>query len=348
MITALRSRGTPFAYAHTSLARGSGPGLVCGARKLEPASGYLVFRVDEPLLTSIGTFPTGETVLYVASIGFTCIYQRNGAAASSNATSTAPVAAGANTPAPAPPDADTGAPFASPGPISDPPAPSGTSPPVQPVDNTAALEANKSNLCFPASSTVVAHRGPLPVRIRMDDLRIGDVISDGLGGTTTVYAFSHRDASARTTFARVSLKGGGAITASASHLLLTPARPVAAGAMTPGDPILLASGRPGQVASVRAVGGRGLYAPMTLSGTLVVDDAAASAYTTSLDPSPATAVLAPLRAAFLLRQSLRSLLASLHPPSTAFWITRFRLAARMSIRGAMQSARLHAARTPVC
>lgn len=227
-------------------------------------------------------------------------------------------AGGAPTSAPgASPTAAPPAPGASPN--ATPPAP-GASPTAE-ASTEASPDATTSPaaddaVCFPADATVdVVGRG----RVAMADLRVGDVVAVGGGRPASpVYAFSHADASAESMFVSLTTRarpavvaGGGGSAAEApwavplrlspGHYLPVNGRLAAAKTVVVGDTLFAgAAGAPATVTVVSRVAGRGLYAPHTADGGVLVDGIRASCYTTAVEPRVAAALLTPVRWAVAL------------------------------------------------
>lgn len=232
-------------------------------------------------------------------------------------------AAGAVTP---PPEASPTAGPPPPAPSAGPPLPSATavaSPGVSPTADESldaspeatASPADDDAVCFPAAATVdVVGRG----RVAMADLRVGDVVAVGGGRSPSpVYAFSHADAAAVSTFVSLTTAagagnaaGGGSAAAgtppatlrlSPGHYLPVNGRLAAAKTVVVGD-ILAAgpAGEPVTVTSVEQVVGRGLFNPHTVAGGVLVDGIHTSCYTTAVHPLVASALLAPARWAVAL------------------------------------------------
>lgn len=151
--------------------------------------------------------------------------------------------------------------------------------------------------CFPASARVLMADGS---ERRMDTVRVGDYVQDRHGVASAVYAFSHRDTSARhAAFVRLSAGNGSCeLTVSEGHYLLANGRMVTASRVALGD-IVLCRGRHAAVQVVRTqVRDIGLFNAHTMAGELVVDGILASTYTTAVQHAAAEALLAPVRAAF--------------------------------------------------
>lgn len=154
--------------------------------------------------------------------------------------------------------------------------------------------------CFPSSATVVS---PTRGAVRMDALRVGDVIAAGVGRgvVSEVYLFTHADGAARSRFVVLATGDGRPpLVASPGHYVhLADGRTVAAWTVAVGDALVLAaSGAAAPVTAVSSVVAAGLYNPQTLRGDIVVDGYAVSTYTTAVAPAVAVAALAPMRAVY--------------------------------------------------
>ena len=166
-------------------------------------------------------------------------------------------------------------------------------------------------VCFSAGMRVVVHDpGCLDPsssssglrRVSMSAHRIGAELADGLG---PVVSFSHAAASANARLLRLHVRfsrdnGTAALELSAGHLVMTAAGAVmTARSVRAGD--VLGARRARGVAHVtrveHGVRVRGLYAPVTTSGRLLVNDVICSCYTDAFAEREAHALLAPVRAA---------------------------------------------------
>lgn len=118
-----------------------------------------------------------------------------------------------------------------------------------------------------------------------------------------VLTFIDRDPNTTRQFIEVTAENGVTITTTPSHLLLLAAadgwRESFAANVEVGD-VLLTRGsadvfRPSRVVSTRMTSRRGVFAPLTKAGTIIVDDALASCYALVRSHSLAHAAMAPLR-----------------------------------------------------
>lgn len=157
--------------------------------------------------------------------------------------------------------------------------------------------------CFPGGAVVHTPDGARDIGA----LRVGDRVlaADDSGKMvyTEVLTFIDRDPNTTRRFIEVTAENGVTITATASHLLLLASadgwREAFAGDVRAGD-VLLTRGqagvmRPSRVTHTRAVFKRGVFAPLTRTGTVIVDDALASCYAIVKSHSLAHAAMAPLR-----------------------------------------------------
>ncbi|OSX72865.1 hypothetical protein BU14_0399s0009 [Porphyra umbilicalis] len=194
-----------------------------------------------------------------------------------------------------------------------------------------ALPAPGGAACFPAAARVETRAGG---HVRVDALRIGDVVRTSADNWSPVYAFSHADAAASAVYVTLTTAAG-RLTLTPGHYVpvgVAPAggnggdgrdarcaprtRLVAAGAVRVGDARWSLAPAAANGTAAAAAGGawvpvtavaasaaperRGLYNPHTLDGAVLVDGFAASTYTTALAPRLAEAGLAVARLAYRL------------------------------------------------
>lgn len=177
---------------------------------------------------------------------------------------------------------------------------------------TESKHAAKSMGCFTGNMTVQLASG---LTLPMSRLRIGDRVlslnADGNLEYSEVLLFLHRNPALRSGFLRVTMASGIDITITPSHLILRwqkpnttvlhEAMPVYARDVRVNDQLLVSSHvgpaglRVERVAKVEEVFETGVYAPLTLSGTIVVNDVVASCYAVIFSQRLAHLSFAPLR-----------------------------------------------------
>ncbi|XP_077288426.1 hedgehog signaling protein [Arctopsyche grandis] len=160
-------------------------------------------------------------------------------------------------------------------------------------------QAARTGGCFPASSVVRLEGGR---NTTLAQLRAGERVlataADGSGRLlyAEVLTFLDRDESASRAFVRVHLSDNTTVTATEAHLLLRASgAAVFAGAVRPGDRLLVPGGFARAVRISRVLQ-RGVFAPLTATGTIVVDGAVASCYAAVASQRLAHWAVAPLRA----------------------------------------------------
>lgn len=154
---------------------------------------------------------------------------------------------------------------------------------------TDSSETTHSNGCFSANSTVLTSGGE---RRRLADLQPGEsVLSMDTAGRpvySEVLMFMDRDTNQQREFVRIDTDGGAHITVTPGHLLYVWKRATAETAYMYADRVeegdhLLVVGADGQlepraVRRISAERHRGVFAPLTREGTIVVDGVTASCY----------------------------------------------------------------------
>ncbi len=156
-----------------------------------------------------------------------------------------------------------------------------------------------SSTCFPADAMVTVETG---AQKRMDEVEIGDRVLVGDGSYSEVFMFTHRDESVTSEFIEIIEESGSRLQLTQSHYLYAGNSLKAAGSVKIGDSLRLSDGSRSNVKRLRKVINTGLYNPQTCQGDIVVNGIIASTYTTTVHPSSAHSLLAPLRAAY---QSMR-------------------------------------------
>jgi len=169
--------------------------------------------------------------------------------------------------------------------------------PLPPPPTPGALECGGLDIfgiciefCF-SGDTVVDVQGQ--GNTRMEALKIGDSVMTADGTYSKVYSFGHFAPKDVTTYLQIRTDAGPAgqpsLEITKGHMLYVlhrhstsdKALPVPAGDVKVGDVLVSAPGQPHQVVtSIRSVSRRGLYAPFTATGDLVVNGVVASNYIT--------------------------------------------------------------------
>lgn len=167
------------------------------------------------------------------------------------------------------------------------------SPKVTPKATSKATTTGDA-MCFPADARVTTTEG----EVRMDQLKVGDRVLVADGEFSDVYAFSHADAERVVTFVVIGTKGGKVLHASEGHFVYADGELVKAADVRVGAYMHDIAGNADVVVSVGRAQKRGLYNPHTLHGDVIVDGVRCSAYTAAVEPAPAAAALAPVRAAY--------------------------------------------------
>lgn len=213
--------------------------------------------------------------------------------------------------------------------------------------------------CFTGNTSVQLASG---LTVPMSRLRIGDRVlslnADGNLEYSEVLLFLHRNPELRSRFLRLTTASGVAITITPSHLILRwhkpnttvlhEATPVYAQDVRVDDQLLV-SGHAGpggrlrvdRVSKIEEVFETGVYAPLTLSGTIVVNEIVASCYAVIFSQRLAHLSFAPLRLLNTVELSFKhfyaittspfvasasrdgSLTARYLPPNGVHWYCRF-------------------------
>ncbi|XP_028036375.1 tiggy-winkle hedgehog protein [Bombyx mandarina] len=157
--------------------------------------------------------------------------------------------------------------------------------------------------CFPGGSVVHTEKGPKDIAALQKGDKVLAADDNGMMIYSKVLTFIDRDPNATRQFIEITAENGVAITTTPSHLLLLAAadgwREVFAANIKEGD-VLLTRGRsdvmrPSRVTRTRILTKRGVFAPLTKAGTIIVDDVLASCYALVRSHSLAHVAMAPLR-----------------------------------------------------
>lgn len=168
--------------------------------------------------------------------------------------------------------------------------PSGNCPAAGRSVNLTAPE--HSGACFPEDSTVVASDGNT---VSMKDLKTGTNILSSGGTYSPVFMFGHRDTRTWMKVVEIRTSHSNTVRLSPGHYLYVNGGLKPAERVTEGDRLTTDNGKSVTVTKVEMSIGRGMYAPTTLSGSLVVDGILASCYTDVIHPNVAHWLLSPFR-----------------------------------------------------
>ena len=156
-----------------------------------------------------------------------------------------------------------------------------TAAPVTPSPSVAPSRKRATKFCFPRSAVVeTADRG----EVSMDDVSLGDKVLTNNGNYEPIYSFGHKNEQETGEFVRVSVLAQETderlhLELSRQHMLLVnSSRFLPASMVQVGDNVTVADGGLGTVYGLSSVRGKGLYAPFTPSGTLVVNGVVASSF----------------------------------------------------------------------
>jgi hypothetical protein len=150
-------------------------------------------------------------------------------------------------------------------------------------------------LCFPASATAILNDGtPSGKRVSMSDLKIGDEVltidSVGKAAYSPIFLWGHRTAAAEGEFCKLTTASGQSVMMTAGHYLyvsesseapITAATTVSAGLAKVGEYAWTVEGSTAtasRIVAIEKVVDTGLYTPITLTGSIVVDGIYASSY----------------------------------------------------------------------
>lgn len=153
------------------------------------------------------------------------------------------------------------------------------------------FDLNAERACFPGSSNLHALDGT----VRMSDVQHGAKAL--VGGD--VYFFGHRSVGSMSRFVEITHSGQNKpLVISPQHYLYVNDRLTTASSVRVGDRLRDADGYAVLVTKVGSVVERGLYAPTSLDGDLIVDGVRVSSYTAAVHPTLAHWLLSPLRLAY--------------------------------------------------
>ena len=153
--------------------------------------------------------------------------------------------------------------------------------PEDPFDPEAPPQKKKKG-CFSGAMLVNVHQKGL---IRMDEVQIGDIVRTKAGELSRIYSFSHKDRNALSPYLEVTFQDEHSpLEVTHDHMLHSMCDDesgpclVPAGDLKAGDKLIDSEGMAMDIQSIRSVQARGLYAPLTTTGDIVVNGVAASTY----------------------------------------------------------------------
>ena len=146
--------------------------------------------------------------------------------------------------------------------------------------STTAPTPEENQLCFSGDSLVETHDGRV---IKMESLKIGDVVKVGEKEFSEVYSFGHIEKHIWAEFLQISTDQFSSIKISTDHLIFISKKgAIPASALSIGDELVMIN--PGErndkVTSIKAIKSKGLYAPFTKSGKILVNGILSSNFVT--------------------------------------------------------------------
>lgn len=115
----------------------------------------------------------------------------------------------------------------------------------------------------------------------MKELQVGDYVESGVGEFTKVYSFAHLNRDIKAMFLQIatnSTSSTGQLEISPDHLLVANGQYVGAGQLRVGDELIGAEGQTIVVEGISVIQRKGLFAPLTHSGDLMVNGVKVSNY----------------------------------------------------------------------
>lgn len=163
--------------------------------------------------------------------------------------------------------------------------------------NFDEYEYGCSSTCFPASSTVMTDTGVKS----MSELRVGDHVQVQGGSFETVYAFgAHKTSLPESLMITIQTKNGKNLSLSPSHWMFVEENsgmtPVKAMDVREGNVVYVEGNKKDRVTKIGTAVMKGLFNPMTASGTILVDGVLASVYAGKTHPDHLHLFTAPARA----------------------------------------------------
>jgi hypothetical protein len=134
-------------------------------------------------------------------------------------------------------------------------------------------------LCFSKVATVQVQGVAAPVS--MEELKVGDSVLTGTGRYEPVYAFGHKNTAQVAEFLQMEMsESKQKLELTAAHMVFVQGQkhPIRADSIQVGDVLRSTTAEGGKVTKIGTVTRTGLYAPLTPSGSVVVDGIVASSY----------------------------------------------------------------------
>lgn len=164
--------------------------------------------------------------------------------------------------------------------------------PAPSFSSETETENSERGACFPGSVEVLLPSGK---RIRMSNLSAGQVVKVSSRRTSPIFLFTHKQKAATVDFVELKTMSGHNITLTPGHFLYVNGHLRAAKDVSVGDILQTLEGASHVISAEKTVE-KGLYAPHTLQGDIIVNGILASTYTTALRPMIAHTLLWPFRA----------------------------------------------------
>jgi len=121
--------------------------------------------------------------------------------------------------------------------------------------------------------------------VLMSELQVGDRVLTSAESYEPVYAFGHRHETVKTTFVKFLVESGSWLEMTGAHLIHVKgkAHPVRADSVEVGESLVGKEGENLMITKIKEVNKKGIYAPLTASGNLVVNSLIASSYVSMQD-----------------------------------------------------------------
>ncbi|KAI0560600.1 hypothetical protein FGB62_107g014 [Gracilaria domingensis] len=190
----------------------------------------------------------------------------------------------------------------------------------KPSPSTAPVPTPEpAGACFSSSSTVRMRNG---TSLPLSRLKAGHEVLVSEKAISKVFLFTHKEVHGVYNFIEITSDDNQTITLTPGHYIYANNQRVAAYVVREGDMLRTVEG-PSRVRTLRYVKSRGLVAPHTLHGDIVVNGIIASTYTMALNPILAHSALTPLRYLVKVKLSVEPLRGLLYygiSPRIASWL----------------------------